>query len=91
MQALLSGVQSPIRLLRNLYFCELFSTVRIHLFDIALLSLCRTRGMFSSFVNIPRAPRIQPPERHEKIVKLREDIMDELYPRARSDPVNDAV
>mmetsp|Transcript_39548 Transcript_39548/g.86800 ORF Transcript_39548/g.86800 Transcript_39548/m.86800 type:complete len:394 (-) Transcript_39548:83-1264(-) len=36
----------------------------------------------------PWAPRIQPPERHDKVVQLRQDIMDELYPDARSAPVD---
>jgi hypothetical protein len=35
----------------------------------------------------PWAPRIQPPERHEKIAELRTKLMEELYPAARSKPV----
>ena len=35
----------------------------------------------------PWAPRIQPPERHEAIVDLRRNIMEELYPQAKFSPV----
>jgi Rps23 Pro-64 3,4-dihydroxylase Tpa1-like proline 4-hydroxylase len=36
----------------------------------------------------PWAPRIQPPERHGQIEKIRLHIMEELYPPQRSMPVN---